>query len=65
MLKVAVGIAFIVAVPIVAGAWMIGTPNQAAGIITILMGAVLAMFLVGAMISYPSGTSGRAEPSPD
>ena len=65
MLKVAVGIAFIVAVPIVAGAWMIGTPSQAAGIITILMGAVLAMFLVGAMIGYPSGTSGRAEPSPD
>jgi hypothetical protein len=65
VLKLALGTAFLAAVPIVAGAWLIGTSNQAAGLITIGMGVVLAMFMAGVMISSPPGSSGRTEPSPD
>jgi hypothetical protein len=64
-LAFAVGTVFLVAVPIVAGAWLVGTSNQATGIITIGMGIVLAMFLAAVMIGSPPGSSGRSEPFPD
>jgi len=57
--------AFLVAVPIVAGAWLISISDQAAGLITMGMGVVLAVFLVAVMVSSPPGGSGRTQPSPD
>ncbi len=65
MFRLAGGIAFLIAVPIVAGEWLISTSNQAAGLITIGMGVVLAMFLVAVMMGSPPGRSGRTQPSPD
>lgn len=67
MLKLAfaAGTVFLVAVPIVTGAWLVGTSNQATGIITIGMGIVLAIFLAAVMIGSPPGSSGRTEPFPD
>jgi hypothetical protein len=64
-LAFAVGIVFLVAVPIVAGAWLIDTPSQAAGIVTIGIGIVLAIFLAAIIIGSLPGSSGRTEPFPD
>ncbi len=63
--KLAAGAVFLIAVPVVAGTWLLGTPDHLAGMITIFMGVVLAMFLVGVMVSSPPGSNGRTQPAPD
>jgi len=64
VLKLIGGIAIIVTLPIIAGAWFFSTSNQTFGTITMLMGVVLAMFIVPTVASsYQAG--GRIEPSPD
>ncbi len=64
MLKLIGGIAVIVLLPIVAGAWFLNGSDHTLGMITVLMGDVLAMFMVPVVASSPQG-GGRVEPSPD
>jgi len=64
-LTLALGTVILAAVPIILGAWQIGTPNQAAGIVTIGVGVVLAMFLSVILVGYPGGVSGTSGSSID
>lgn len=64
MLKLIGGIAIIVLLPIIAGAWFFSASDHTFGMITMLIGVVLAMFMVPIVASsYQAG--GRIEPSPD
>lgn len=64
VLKLIGGLAIIVLLPIIAGAWFFSFSDHTFGMITMLMGVVLAMFIVPTIASsYQAG--GRIEPSPD
>jgi hypothetical protein len=58
VLKLAFGVGFLVAVPMIAGIWMLGTPNQTLGLVTMFMGILFGVFLVGALISGGSPAGG-------
>lgn len=65
VLKVGVAVAFLVAVPLVAGAWLLGTPDRTEGMVTMMMGVILAMFMLGVIFTTGPGSSGRSGPAPD
>ncbi len=65
LLRLAAGTAFLVAIPIIAGVWLVGTSNQLAGMITISMGLILAIFMLAVMLSSPPRHAGRMGPAPD
>ena len=63
-LTLAIGGVILATVPIILGAWQLGTPNQATGIITMGVGVILGMFMAAIMVGYP-GSSGGASPALD
>lgn len=65
MLKLVAAVVFLTAVPLAAGAWLLGTPDQMEGMITIMMGVVLAVFMLGVIFSSPGAGGGRSGPAPD
>lgn len=65
MLRQLAGAAFLIAVPLAAGVWLFGTSNRLAGMVTISMGLVLAIFVTAVLASSPPGGAGRVGPSPD
>ncbi len=65
MLRLAAGTAFLVGIPIIAGAWLVGTSNQLAGMITISMGIILGIFMMAVILSSPPRHTGRMGPAPD
>jgi len=64
-LTLVLGTAFLAAIPIVLGALQLETPNQAAGIVTIGVGVILAMFLSAVIAGYPGSSGGTSGPLPD
>jgi hypothetical protein len=65
LLRLAAGTAFLVAVPLIAGVWLVDTSNQLAGMVTITIGVVLAIFMMAVIFSSPPMRAGRMGPSPD
>lgn len=65
LLGLAAGTAFLVAVPLIAGVWLVETSNQLVGMVTISIGLVLAIFMMAVIFSSPPSSSGRMGPSLD